>query len=195
VTDGGANDGIGYFGWTIATETTLVTKGYGQVLSTDHQMESLRAETYGAIALFTFLKQYRIYFNITDIPKIQQYYCDNITLIKQLQSDNTMKPYPSQYIQADYDAHMALQSAIKEIPGSLTVTHVKGHQDRKIKTLRTLTWQAQLNVIADDLATQAKMILIQRRRKTFEPLLSAEAYLLIQNQPVLKSYKDEINTA
>eukprot|EP00957_Ditylum_brightwellii_P135336 10319643-Ditylum_brightwellii.AAC.1 len=32
VTDGGTDDGIGYFGWLIATETTLVTKGYGQVL-------------------------------------------------------------------------------------------------------------------------------------------------------------------
>eukprot|EP00957_Ditylum_brightwellii_P061790 4689085-Ditylum_brightwellii.AAC.1 len=73
----------------------MVTKGYGQVLDTDHQMESLRAETYGAIALFAFLKKYRIYYNITDIPKTQRYYCDNITLIKRLQSDNTMKPYPA----------------------------------------------------------------------------------------------------
>ena len=195
VTDGGADDGIGYFGWTIATETTLITKGYGQVLGTDHQMESLRAETYGAIALFSFLKHYRIYFNITDIPTVQRYYCDNITLIKRLKSDTTIKPYPSQFIQADYDAHMALQFAIKEIPGDLIITHVKGHQDRKLPTLRTLTWQAQLNVIADDLATQAKMILFQRRRKTFEPLLPAEVYLFIQKQPVLKSYKDEINSA
>eukprot|EP00957_Ditylum_brightwellii_P001590 124423-Ditylum_brightwellii.AAC.1 len=32
VTDGGADDGIGYFGWLIATETKIITKGYSQAL-------------------------------------------------------------------------------------------------------------------------------------------------------------------
>eukprot|EP00957_Ditylum_brightwellii_P146693 11166429-Ditylum_brightwellii.AAC.1 len=50
VTDGGADNGIGYFGWVIATDTRIIAKGYGQAQGNDHQMESLRAETYGGIA-------------------------------------------------------------------------------------------------------------------------------------------------
>jgi hypothetical protein len=109
VTDGGADDGIGYFGWVIASDTRIITKGYGQAQGNEHHMESLRAETYGGIALFTFLKHYRIYNEISQPPNLQRYYCDNSTLIKRLKEDQKGKPYPSQYIQADYDAHMTLQ--------------------------------------------------------------------------------------
>eukprot|EP00957_Ditylum_brightwellii_P107040 8167242-Ditylum_brightwellii.AAC.1 len=50
VTDGGADNGIGYSGWVIATDTRIITKGYGQTQGNEHQMESLRAETYRGIA-------------------------------------------------------------------------------------------------------------------------------------------------
>eukprot|EP00957_Ditylum_brightwellii_P004001 304459-Ditylum_brightwellii.AAC.1 len=50
VTDGDADNGIGYFGWLIATETKIITKGYCQALGIEHQMESFRAQTYGGIA-------------------------------------------------------------------------------------------------------------------------------------------------
>eukprot|EP00957_Ditylum_brightwellii_P161792 12318571-Ditylum_brightwellii.AAC.1 len=43
-----------------------------------------------------------------------------------------MKPYPSQYIQADYNAHMALQSTISEIPGSLMVAQTTSPHKRKL---------------------------------------------------------------
>eukprot|EP00957_Ditylum_brightwellii_P042120 3190100-Ditylum_brightwellii.AAC.1 len=61
--------------------------------------------------------------------------------------------------------------------------------------MQQLTWQAQLNIIADSLATQAKYRLFHRRQKTFEPLLAAEAYLLIEGRLVTQVYQDEINSA
>eukprot|EP00957_Ditylum_brightwellii_P102051 7778444-Ditylum_brightwellii.AAC.1 len=81
VTDGGADGGVGYFGWVITTGTRIITKGYGQAQGKEHQMESLRVETYRGIAVFTFLKNYRIYYDILDPPNKQKYYCDNSTLI------------------------------------------------------------------------------------------------------------------
>eukprot|EP00957_Ditylum_brightwellii_P123396 9408543-Ditylum_brightwellii.AAC.1 len=74
VTDGGADDGKGYFGWVIATDTRIITKGYGQPQGNEHQMESLRAETYWGITVFTFLKHYRAYYEILDPPFKQKYY-------------------------------------------------------------------------------------------------------------------------
>eukprot|EP00957_Ditylum_brightwellii_P195735 14912826-Ditylum_brightwellii.AAC.1 len=55
VTDGGYNDGIGHLGWLITTETKILTKGYGQALGSEHQMESLCAETYDGIAVIDFI--------------------------------------------------------------------------------------------------------------------------------------------
>eukprot|EP00957_Ditylum_brightwellii_P000386 30129-Ditylum_brightwellii.AAC.1 len=95
VTDGGSNDGIGYFGWVITTDTRIITKGYGQAQRNEHQMESLKAETYGGIAVFTFLKHYRIYYEISDPPSKQKYYCDNSTLIRRLKYDQSETHYPS----------------------------------------------------------------------------------------------------
>eukprot|EP00957_Ditylum_brightwellii_P081447 6195801-Ditylum_brightwellii.AAC.1 len=52
VSDGGADDGIGYFGWLIATDTKLLIKGNSQAISKEYLMESLQTETYGGIGLF-----------------------------------------------------------------------------------------------------------------------------------------------
>ena len=128
-------------------------------------MESLRAETYGGIAVFTFPKNYRIYYDISHPPNTQKYYCDNSTLIQRLKYDQTEPPYPSQNTQADYDAHLTLRKLLQELPGEMEIIHVKGHQDNKKNKISRLTWQAQLNIIADSLATRAKYKLFQRRQK------------------------------
>eukprot|EP00957_Ditylum_brightwellii_P000781 61857-Ditylum_brightwellii.AAC.1 len=123
VTDRWADDGIGYFGWVIATDTKIITKGYGQAHGNKHQMKSLRAETYGGIAVFTFLEHYRTYYEILDPPFKQKHYCDNSTLICRLKYDQTEAHYPSLYTQADYDAHMALAKILRDLPGNLEIVH------------------------------------------------------------------------
>eukprot|EP00957_Ditylum_brightwellii_P207890 15354983-Ditylum_brightwellii.AAC.1 len=123
VTDGGADNRIGYFGWVIATDTKIITKGYGHTHGSEHQMESLRAETYSGIEVFTFLKHYRTYYEILDPPFTQNYYCDNSTLIRRLKYNQTKANYPSFYTQADYDAHMTSAKIIKDTPGNLKIVH------------------------------------------------------------------------
>eukprot|EP00957_Ditylum_brightwellii_P177269 13503844-Ditylum_brightwellii.AAC.1 len=92
-------------------------------------MEFLQAETYGGIALFSFLKHFCIYKNASSPLTQQFYYCDNSTLIKQLQHDQSNKPVPNQTFLTDYNAHMTLWSTIEQILGDLSILHMKVHQD------------------------------------------------------------------
>ena len=77
----------------------------------------------------------------------------------------------------------------------MEIIQVKGHQDNKKKETSCLTWQAQLNIIADSLATRAKYKLFKRRQQKCALLLPVEAYLLIEDRPVTRAYQDEINSA
>eukprot|EP00978_Attheya_sp_CCMP212_P033250 scaffold133307_cov46-Attheya_sp.AAC.3 len=55
VTDGGATDGHGYFGWVmIATDTHILWQGKSKVLGNPHLMESLRTESVGMLSLTLF---------------------------------------------------------------------------------------------------------------------------------------------
>eukprot|EP00957_Ditylum_brightwellii_P161583 12302491-Ditylum_brightwellii.AAC.1 len=58
ISDRGADNGIGYFGWLIATDTTVLIEIYSQAHRKESFMESLQAETYGGIALFLCLKHF-----------------------------------------------------------------------------------------------------------------------------------------
>eukprot|EP00957_Ditylum_brightwellii_P089891 6845803-Ditylum_brightwellii.AAC.1 len=95
VSDGGANDSIGYFEWLIATDTKILIEGNGQVLVKESLTESLQAETYGEIALFLFLQHFHIFKNTTTPPNHQLYYCNNSTVIKHLQHDQNNNPFPT----------------------------------------------------------------------------------------------------
>eukprot|EP00957_Ditylum_brightwellii_P187191 14256934-Ditylum_brightwellii.AAC.1 len=68
VSDRGANDSIGYFGWLIATDTTILIEGNSQAPGKESLMESLQTETIEGIALFLFLKLFCIYKDATTLP-------------------------------------------------------------------------------------------------------------------------------
>eukprot|EP00957_Ditylum_brightwellii_P177912 13551396-Ditylum_brightwellii.AAC.1 len=196
VSDGGADDGIGYFGWLIATDTKILIEGNVQALGKESLMESLQAETYGGISLFLFLQHVCVFKNTTTPPNHQLYYCDNSTLIKYLQQDQSNNPFPNQYSLADYTTHMTLQSIIKLTPGNLSIWHVRGHQDWKQSMNKTkLTWVARRNIRADHLATNTKLRLLCHCCCSFLPLTPAIAYLLINNEPITRTPSKKMNTA
>jgi hypothetical protein len=89
---------------------------------------------------------------------------------------------------------MTLQKILQDIPGEIEIHHVKGHQDKK-KQKNRRTWQEQLNIIADHLATKAKYRVYNKRQQQNLLLDPAEAYLLIGKKPVTRAYKDNINSA
>eukprot|EP00957_Ditylum_brightwellii_P001204 94632-Ditylum_brightwellii.AAC.1 len=103
VCDGGADGGLGFFGWIIATNTTILVEGYGQALENLSLAEFLQSESYGGIALMSFIKSYRIYYNDTDIPETQNYCCDNITVINCIKEIKAAMISPTTHNLADYD--------------------------------------------------------------------------------------------
>eukprot|EP00957_Ditylum_brightwellii_P147005 11191758-Ditylum_brightwellii.AAC.1 len=131
------------------------TYGYGQALGNPSLAELLQAESYDSIALISFIKSYRMYYNITDTPDIQTYYCDNITVINQVKEIKATNISPTTHNLADYDIQITMIALCKDLPGEIQPHHVKGHQDSKQNPnqslpLRThkkkqLSWEAKLN--------------------------------------------------
>eukprot|EP00957_Ditylum_brightwellii_P025466 1925305-Ditylum_brightwellii.AAC.1 len=142
ISDSGVNNGIGYFGWLIATEANILIEGHRQALGKESLMESLRGETYGEIAIFLFLYYFRIYTNTSTPPNRQYYYTDNSTLIKRLQQDTKSKPYPNQYTLTNYNVHTTILNLIKQSAGKLSFQHLKGHQDKRKSKEQMISWVA-----------------------------------------------------
>eukprot|EP00957_Ditylum_brightwellii_P133887 10209603-Ditylum_brightwellii.AAC.1 len=69
--------------------------------------------------------------------------------------------------------------------------------NKKRPKKKKLSWETQLNIRADALATQAYHILRKRKKNkaTFHPLPAAKIYLHIQDTFVLSKHQDAINTA
>ena len=55
VSDGGAINGLGYYGWVIASDMKILWEESGQVTGNPEQIDSLRAETHGTLAAVLFL--------------------------------------------------------------------------------------------------------------------------------------------
>eukprot|EP00957_Ditylum_brightwellii_P079307 6030248-Ditylum_brightwellii.AAC.1 len=84
VTDGGMYAKDGYFGWVIATETTILWEARGYVQANPNMIESLRTEGMSQLALMTFLKQYCPYHGIA-IPKNKSvHYTDNKGIVERM---------------------------------------------------------------------------------------------------------------
>ena len=80
VTDGGATEGHGYFGWVIATHTKILWQGKGKVHGNPHLMESLRTESVSMLAMLLFLLHNCEFHNIATINNNLCHYCDNSRL-------------------------------------------------------------------------------------------------------------------
>eukprot|EP00957_Ditylum_brightwellii_P192678 14671273-Ditylum_brightwellii.AAC.1 len=65
VTDEGMHAKDRYFGWVIATETTILWEARGYVQANPEMLESLRTEGMSHLSLMTFSKHYYIYNNVT----------------------------------------------------------------------------------------------------------------------------------
>eukprot|EP00957_Ditylum_brightwellii_P106798 8147646-Ditylum_brightwellii.AAC.1 len=113
VTDSGADDGLGYFGWAITTNTTILVEGYGQAQGNLSQAKSLQSESYGRILLMSFIKSYKVYYNVTDIPETQNYYCDNITFVKHIIKNKATMISPTNHTLAKYDDQMTMNALLK----------------------------------------------------------------------------------
>ena len=157
VTDGGAEEDSGYYGWVIATSDSVLITGTGRLACANSQLQSLRPETTSYLACTAFLGQYLGHHN----PRVEAritHFVDNMTVVRRMTAYNMQeKGSLLSMTLPDMDIQLQVQENLEKIFKDHHVTiqtkHVKGHQDR---TGKKLTWQETLNVKADSLADESK---------------------------------------
>ncbi|WP_317203152.1 hypothetical protein [Janthinobacterium sp.] len=151
VSDGGAKDDKGYFGWIIGTKHEVLWEGQGPARG--NPMTAQRAEAYGKLSWICFLKHYVAFLDIQVRCEVSSF-CDNMGVIQQtpFSTSNTAR----EAILPDYDILKEIktqqENLRKLIPRLHQGNHVKGHQD-KHKNFVELPRPAQLNILADNQAT------------------------------------------
>jgi hypothetical protein len=165
-------------------------KGYAR----GYPMSSFRAEAYGRLGFLVFLKNMMEFHQVKphEDTKIDTY-CDNDPLRKRLIA--AKDPWsPSFFLKADTDVMMEIEETKTKIPITESFYWVKGHQDDENNTpFEDRPWPVQLNILADEQATEALNTLQQRR--TYPPpmirLPACPIYLLAQGR---EQTSHELNT-
>eukprot|EP00957_Ditylum_brightwellii_P129193 9853711-Ditylum_brightwellii.AAC.1 len=70
----------------------------------------------------------------------------------------------------------------------------RGHKNTKTSKKKNITWEAQLNIKADNLATRAQIKLQKAKnaKHTFYPLPAARIYLTLNKSIILSRHKEAI---
>ena len=87
VTDGGAEQNSGYYGWVIATGDSVLITGTGRLACADSQLQSLRGEIASYLACSTFLRQYLEIHHPRVVARIT-HFVDNMTLVRRMTAYN-----------------------------------------------------------------------------------------------------------
>lgn len=152
VSDGGVKEGRGYYGFTVRQNSTILAEGKGPAWGSATKMDSLRAETFGMLALSLALRKLKAGGTIQSQPIA--IYTDSKSCIDRLDSLNRPgPPYMNNATRPHADVLLQLHHSLG-LFDHLPPQHVSGHADRH-KDLCDLTEEEQMNVRADTLATQA----------------------------------------
>jgi hypothetical protein len=151
VTDGGAAENMGTFGWIIGTtDGVRLASGSGPVFGFDPR--SYRAETYGCRAGMTFVQ---LAFRFCHIPMHGSLSVrfDNQGLLKKQVSfrEFALAKY-SAALHSEWDAIISVYNLMDRFPQLPVLQHVFGHQDNSLD-YNDRPLDAQMNTQADNLAT------------------------------------------
>jgi hypothetical protein len=153
--NGGFNlvTGISSYGWVIALNKILVAQGRGPTEAHPDLAESFRSKGYGLASVAAFIMAMVTFLPIQTKKHRWKFYINNKAMIQRMESykDNQHSKWN---LCSDADIMNKAQEYLCHIPG--TLIHVKSHQD-KGKETRTITFDAQLNIIADALEIRKKI--------------------------------------
>jgi ribonuclease HI len=175
VSDGGhdPHSNTASYGWTIETTTKKdIAEGAGRVQVMP--LSSFRAEAYGLLALMRFINQIPTKHDI-------KLYTDSKSVIQRCNRPDSYSPHSTML--PDADAIDTIKNEIRESKHSIELEYVKGHQD-KTTALDKLPQPAQMNVRADELATQA----MAKPKQKFTHL-KYNTYLMHNGHHITKSEK------
>jgi hypothetical protein len=193
VTDGGAVEGHGYFGWVIATNSKILWRGKGRVPGNRHLMESLRTESVGMLSLTIFLLHYCKFHNIDLENENLFHYCDNSTVVKRMNwFQERVNTSANSHLAPDNDVQVQIEETFKKLKTKFPTRWVKGHQ--KPKEGEELPWEAALNIEADDLANDAREETSDHDDAFFQ-YPASQLMLYINNLPITRNLASEIRNA
>jgi hypothetical protein len=153
--DGGFDptSGISSYGWVIAFNRVLIAKGRGPAEAHPDLGESFRSEGYGLASVSAFITALITFLKISVDDHIWKFYIDNKAMIQRMESYNNRVPHSRSNLRPDADITNRAHVYLRHIPASLE--HVKSHQDEATEN-KNLPFSANLNIIADALATQQR---------------------------------------
>jgi hypothetical protein len=151
VTDGGALETTGSFGWIIGTKTgTRLAAGSGPVFGFDPR--SYRAETYGCRAGMSLFQLAFTFCNSQMTGTLSVRFDNQGLLKKQASFRKFALSRFSSALHSEWDALISVYNLMDRFPKLPILKHVLGHQDLALD-YSDLPLDAQMNTQADSLAT------------------------------------------
>jgi hypothetical protein len=202
--DGGFNPslGISSFGWVVAMNKTLVAMGHGPAAAHPDLAESFRAEGYGLAAVSLFLTVLANHFKIDKQKHTWKFHITNKAMIQRMRSYQWKEKTSKWNLQPDADITNFADKHLQSFPA--TLIHVKSHQDEHQDKKELVSFEAQLNVIADAQATQqpnlmdSPLTVVQGLQTVLTigeiPITQDSQKWLLQKAgeiPILQYYKDK----
>eukprot|EP00957_Ditylum_brightwellii_P134860 10282033-Ditylum_brightwellii.AAC.1 len=116
VTDGGLNNGDGYFGWAIALDTNILWEGRGYVRGNEDLTESLCTKGMSHLSTVTFLKHFCILYNTSIPPETTIHFMDNKGVVSRMKwlKCRCVKT-PSECLALDYDIQAQVEATYQEL--------------------------------------------------------------------------------
>jgi hypothetical protein len=153
--DGGHDPetGISTYGWVVAVNKLLIAKGRGPAQVHPQLAESFRSEGYGLASALIFIHNLIRTFDISPPEHAWNIYINNKSLIQRMDGYSLYVSIPRWNLRADEDITKTVKQLMRDLPVKLI--HIKSHQDDD-QDWEKLSFQAQLNVMADAEATRQR---------------------------------------
>jgi enamine deaminase RidA (YjgF/YER057c/UK114 family) len=182
--DGGfdPSSGISSYGWIIAFNRSLVAKGQGPAEAHPDLAESFRSEGYGLASVTAFIMAMVTFLHIAPEEHSWKFYIDNKAMIQRMESYRDEIWHSKWNLRSDSDITNKAHEYLRNIPAVLV--HVKSHQDNE-KEMSALSFDAQLNIMADAMATQQR----DRMSKPITRVTGDHCHLVIKDRYITRDSK------
>jgi hypothetical protein len=151
--DGSLDSDRGTFAWAVGNGSSIFWTCAGPVDGSTDCLSSQRAELFGILSVLRFLHHFTAISSCPASSSAIKLYCDNKSAVKHAcPPDQPIGPIRACH--ADADLAFQIHDTLRNLPHRITIEWVKGHQDRGNTPIADLPRPAQMNIIADTLASE-----------------------------------------
>jgi hypothetical protein len=194
VCDGGMKNNIAGYGVVCIINDQIMITTKNRVPDTHNDHTSYRSEAFGVLSSILMYKTIREFAEQHDTDMLVnkvKILCDNQSVIENIKKLLRFKATLKQYYNPDADVIMAsihLISELRQKGAQIIFQHIKGHQDR---TTGRISEEAQLNVMADQLATES-----MKMKSVPQIVMPGElAYITINNKKISSRHSEVLSSA